>query len=172
MKRRENVSTLNDSFFMPFQHIEAAQKSCPLLWYWRVEREGFLQCGGHFGQVEKYINACIIHNIFPTQEMDSSHFINIARNRTGPRRLTLTKSIIDNSRRMSGSVGCFYLRMIIVEEAVVVVAHHGQVQCCFVCSVFGALAKSDFLDSMEALEKAVGVDTIGQILKHARDCAV
>ena len=31
MKRRENASTLNDSFFMSFQHIEAEQKFCRLL---------------------------------------------------------------------------------------------------------------------------------------------
>jgi hypothetical protein len=112
-------------------------------WYWRVEREGFLQCGGHFGQVEKYINAWIIHNIFPRQ-MDSSHFINIAWNRTGPRRLTLTKSIIDNSRRRSGSVGCFYPRMIIVIDVVLVAHGLVLVLCCFFGCAFGAFGKKWF----------------------------
>ena len=76
----ENARTLNDSFFMFFQHTAAAKKFDGFFWHWRVGREGFLQCGGHFGPVEKY-NACIVvNNIFPTQ-MDS-HFINITWNRT------------------------------------------------------------------------------------------
>jgi hypothetical protein len=46
MKPGKNVSTLNDSFFMSFQHIEAAQKSCPLLLVLESRKRVFWQYRG------------------------------------------------------------------------------------------------------------------------------
>ena len=50
---REKARTLNDSFFMFFQHITAVQKSCLLLLVLESENRGFLAVQGPFWSCRK-----------------------------------------------------------------------------------------------------------------------
>ena len=78
-----------------FIHVLPTHCSCAkfgrlLLVFKSVLREFLAVWGPLWSRRKIYSNACTISNICPAQ-MDS-HFINIARNRTGPKRLTWIKS--------------------------------------------------------------------------------
>ena len=69
----KNASTSHDSFFMFFQHTAAAKNFDDFFWYWRVGREGFLQCGGHFGPVENIFKCMHYQHYFSHTDGLSFH---------------------------------------------------------------------------------------------------
>ena len=70
MRKCKNI---DDSFFMFVQDVAAAQNFAAFYWNWRVEREGFLQCGGHFGPVENIFKCMHYQHYFSHTDGLSFH---------------------------------------------------------------------------------------------------